>query len=117
MEAALFLYFASILDDIKQALFAIVLVGIIMFPFYPLIIGTFEYKSNKWVFIVPFVAGTFALILPSERTMYMMAAGYFGQTIVQSEQASEVGNKMMKIINGKLDEYINEMSSSKETLK
>lgn len=57
------------------------------------------------------VATAFALlaifianIIPSERTMYMMAAGYASQKMVQSEAAE----KVVKIINLKLDEYLQE---------
>ena len=45
-----------------------------------------------------------ATLLPSEKTMYLAGAAYMGQKAVQSEAA----DKVVKILNNKLDEYLKE---------
>ena len=44
-------------------------------------------------------------LLPSQKTMYTMLGAYAGQSVVQSETA----DKVLKIVNGKLDEYLLEI--------
>lgn len=54
------------------------------------------------------VAGIISMILgmaiPSERTAYMMGAAYLGQKALQSDTA----DKLVELMNVKLDEYIKE---------
>lgn len=52
----------------------------------------------------------FSSLLPSEKQVYIMAAGFMGQKLVQSE----VSGKVVTIINQKLDSYIEE---AEKTLK
>lgn len=55
-----------------------------------------------------------ANIIPSQKTMYLMAGAWAGQAVVQSETA----DKVLKIVNGKLDEYLNDVEKSvKEGVK
>ena len=49
-----------------------------------------------------------AILIPSQRTAYMMAGGYVTQKIAESPAAAEIGNKVLKIINAKLDVMIND---------
>lgn len=51
---------------------------------------------------------TVSICIPSDRTAYMMAGGYVAQTIAQSPASAEIGNKILKIINVKLDTMIND---------
>ena len=46
-----------------------------------------------------------ATILPSQKTVYLMAGAYMTQKVVQSE----TGDKVSKILNSKLDEYVKEI--------
>ena len=53
-------------------------------------------------------------ILPSEKTLYLMGGAYATQAVVQSETA----DKVLKIVNSKLDEYLEEVEKSvKEEVK
>ena len=46
--------------------------------------------------------------MPNERTAYMMVGAYATQKVAQSDLAQESGQKVMKIIQQKLDSYIDE---------
>jgi hypothetical protein len=54
------------------------------------------------------VAIAVALLIPSQRTAYLMAGGYVTQTIAESPAAAAIGNKVLNLINVKLDSMIND---------
>jgi hypothetical protein len=58
----------------------------------------------KNVFIGWCVALIFAMAIPSEDTLYMMAASEGGEAVVTSPQGKEVLDKINTIINNQLDE-------------
>lgn len=60
------------------------------------------------VFTYLFSLGLFILI-PSEKTMYIMAGAYATQQVYKSEQAKQIGDKLIKIIDSKMTEYITEI--------
>lgn len=67
-------------------------------------------KSKLWKFGV-FIAVMFmflASVIPSQKTLYIMAGAYAGQKALQSETAG----KVLTIVNSKLDEYIAEAEKS-----
>lgn len=64
----------------------------------------FNFRTAKWSIPLALFLSLMTAILPSERTLYLMAGGYFGQQVVQSEQVG----KVVKIIDIKLDEYLKE---------
>lgn len=47
-----------------------------------------------------------ALLIPSKQTIYMMAAAKVGEEIVQAPETKEIGSKVLKLINEKLDEQL-----------
>jgi hypothetical protein len=49
-----------------------------------------------------------ASFLPSEKTSYLMAAGKVSQDIITAPETKEVGVKILKILNQKLDEQVKE---------
>ena len=63
-----------------------------------------KFKWVKWPATVIVVLLTSSALLPSQKTMYLMAVAYGSQKMVQSEAA----DKVVKILNGKLDEYLKE---------
>ena len=71
-------------------------------------------KANSYLKRLRFYGGTgialvlVATLIPSERTAYMMAGGYVTQKIAESPAAAEIGNKVLTIINAKLDVMIND---------
>jgi hypothetical protein len=54
------------------------------------------------------IAAACAILIPSQRTAYMMAAGYVTQAIAESPAAAEIGNKVLRLINVRLDTMIND---------
>lgn len=78
-----------------------------------------------WILVSSY---TIKILIPSERTSYMMVGGYFAENIAKSDQfnksLNEAGNitgKLTNIINNKLDLYIketeNELTNSMEPKK
>lgn len=116
METMLFVWAAANLASIATffAVCGAVILGLLLFFSISHAINNEVYnKKDKYPISKTNwkVATAFALlsifianIIPSERTMYMMAAGYASQKMVQSEAAE----KVVKIINLKLDEYLQE---------
>lgn len=64
----------------------------------------FNLRAVKWTIPFALFLTLVTALLPSEKTLYLMAGGYFGQQVVQSEQVG----KVVKIIDIKLDEYLKE---------
>lgn len=68
----------------------------------------YKTKPFKWVLSCGIACSFISAVLPSEKTTYWMAGAYVGQTVVQSE----VGDKVGKLLNQKLDEYLTEVSEN-----
>ena len=65
--------------------------------------------SSFWVktfVVIAFVSAFTATILPSTKTGWMMAAGYLGQTALQSESAKKLG----AIVEIKLQDVLDEVT-------
>lgn len=116
MEAALFVWFAGISHSLVTMLALIggvtfCVLGFVSFILY--LEGKKQdfSKTTKYV-IVPlaFLSLLVASIIPSEKTLYMMAGAYFGQKAVQSEMADDV----YKMIQKKLKTYV---ESPEEAIK
>ena len=65
----------------------------------------------RWLVIVIILI----IVIPSEKTSYMMVAAYAAQTLSQRDgmdkvltESSKISNKVLTIINNKLDTYVNE---------
>lgn len=115
MELATFIWVASIINGLKYLVLgtgaAILFVNISRCSVF---LGAFDrppyertksFKIYSLVGIAILYAGT---LLPSERTMYMMAGGYLGQAATQSKTASLV----VDIIDSKLEEYATELENT-----
>jgi arginine exporter protein ArgO len=57
------------------------------------------------------------LFIPSERTAYMMVGAYATQKIAENDKVQETGQKVLTIINQKLDSYVEEGLKSVEKVK
>ena len=117
MEFALFVWLASVIHTLSGVLvFCAILLalavvadlictashnavydGKLKFPF--------QKTWGKWCTVGALFLALLTSVIPSEKTMYMMAAAYGAQQVVQSEAAE----KVVKIVNGKLDEYLAEI--------
>lgn len=71
------------------------------------------FSGGKWLLALGMVMSLFWAVIPSERTVYMMGGAYIGQSVVQSEAA----DKVKKILEAKLDEYVDELSAKKKIVK
>jgi hypothetical protein len=49
------------------------------------------------------------IVLPSERTAYLMVGAYTAQTVAQNDKVNEMSSKVMKIIESKVDSYVKEI--------
>lgn len=126
METMLFIWLASAISPIKFVITGVCAVvgaycvGKVLFAMfnsdysytkryepeqYEKAMEVWKFKGLKKPAFVIIILGLTVSIIPSEKTMYMMAAGFAGQKVVQSETA----DKVVKILNGKLDEYLAEI--------
>lgn len=120
MELALFVYLAGIAGNLRDVLLFVCFVSFAVLCVYAIIIGvgcnegmwkfSERLKSLRNAVISVFSLGIFTAAIPSEKTMYLMLAGYTTQQVVKSETA----DKVVKLINAKLDEYIIEINKEKK---
>ena len=60
----------------------------------------------KYSIVATFIAGFANILLPSERTAYMMVGAYATQKVAENEKVQETGKKVLTLIEQKLDSYI-----------
>lgn len=129
MELMLFIWFASVVESIEVGLGLILMLcaaycglKVIWALFhvdtdytkayrpeqYNKALEILKFKWLKGIGTIMIILGFAVATIPTEKTLYMMAAGFGAQKVVQSETA----DKVLKIVNGKLDEYLVEMEKS-----
>ena len=113
MELALFVYLAGVVGNVGGVFVAIAIISaIIMF-----ICGVSAVCDDDKSFIKPFYISLCTLLfsaftaalLPSEKTMYLMAGAYTTQAVAQST----VGQKTVELIEQKLDEELAKLKEKK----
>ena len=60
------------------------------------------------------IMGFIGTLIPSERTAYIMVAAYATQQVAQAPEVRETGEKVLTLINSKLDQIILEAQSPKK---
>lgn len=129
MDLALLVYGISILGKIGPALIAIiciistVLFGCLAYRFVGLGIESWDSAIivkqkmenrppiEKWIkrfFIILGITSLLVIAIPSEKTAYMMVGAYTTQKFTENEKVQETGKKVLKLIEQKLDTYIDE---------
>ena len=129
MDLTLLVYGISILGKIEPTLIAIIciistaltfcllyrLIGLGIETWDSAIIVKRKMESRvpleKWIkrfFIILGVTSLFAIAIPSEKTAYMMVGAYATQKVTENEKVQETGKKVLKLIEQKLDTYIDE---------
>lgn len=118
MELALVIYFIGILPSIDKmcGIFIAISFGLILFTaFFTALEGSsiFEFTKRHTTFMytlfgMMFMATLTTVAIPSEKTMYMMAGAYATQQVYQSEEARQLGSKLVKLIDKKMEQYIDE---------
>lgn len=65
-------------------------------------------KTLKWSLITFITFSIILAVLPSKKTAWVMVGAYAAQKVAEDPRTQEVGGKVLKIINQKLDQYVEE---------
>lgn len=60
------------------------------------------------------ILGFLSTLIPAERTAYIMVAAYATQKVAESPEVRDTGDKVLTLINGKLDQLILEANEPKK---
>ena len=120
MELALLVYGVSLLDGLLNFLGLVavaaitgVLVSGIAYAEVPG--GTSGPKMwLKRCVVTLFAVGFISALIPNQRTAYIMVAAYATQKIAQTPEARVTGDKVLTLINSKLDQLIQEADEPKK---
>ena len=128
MELALLVYFASVVGNISTLLwsFSFVLLTIFVVFVITLLIGDLGVKkrygeteeelnnqlkiksiltkSIKWTIPLTIIFALLSVLLPTERTVYLMTAAYATQTIAQNDRVQKIGSDVLEVVEKKLSE-------------
>lgn len=113
MSLELMIYLAEVSGTLKEGLIFISILLIAMFLiFFPIILTEFksELLKNKRFIIKSAIAliiiALAGALLPSEKTIYSIAAIKMGKELSKNENVIETYDKVYKLLNQKLDELI-----------
>lgn len=128
MELALLVYFASVVESVSTllGLLAFILLSVSTVFIVILLIdnlGVKEYsydteeelenelkikailtKSVKWTIPLTIIFALISVLLPTERTVYLMTAAYATQTIAQNDRVQKIGSDVLEVVEKKLGE-------------
>ena len=125
MELSLLVYLISVLGNLNPALGFLTAVGLLISAFSAIsfMIARSEYAKETTLIIfkkaftismtVSCVAGFLNIILPNEKTAYIMLGAYATQKVAEDPRTQELGNKVLKIVNTKMDKYIEDLTNEK----
>lgn len=135
MELALLVYFASVVGGVSTllgissaVLFLVSTVFIITLLVGKLGVKEYSYDTEeelenelkiKKVLIksikltIPFavIFALLSVLLPTERTVYLMTAAYATQTIAQNDRVQKIGSDVLEVVEKKLSEMKGESSN------
>lgn len=107
MSTSLLIYFASVADGFRDALFvaglflAVALLGLMIIY---LDTGEPDFKKYpKWLAIALVFTSTTRAVIPDKTTVYLMASANVAEGILNYPETKELGEKIIKILNQKLD--------------
>lgn len=112
MELALLVYLISLLPSIGAAALLISFLGgvALIFVWGAALIDDF-FKSRLWptIFTLIWVFWvSVAVVIPSEKTAYLMVGAYATQKIAEAPKTQELGAEVLKIIELKIKHYSEE---------
>ena len=61
-------------------------------------------KSVKWAIPLTIIFALISVLLPTERTVYLMTAAYATQTIAQNDRVQKIGSDVLEVVEKKLSE-------------
>lgn len=107
MSIELIIYFIGVIANLDKLfqIFGVACIIIVALATFAKFADTEEFIWSRWqTWFVSVGVMCFCLLtlIPSEKTMYMMAAAHFGKEAI----ASDMGQKVEKIISNKLDTFI-----------
>lgn len=111
MELALIIWLASMANDIRNMLVVIAFISTGVFCILGMLHISELYSDTKrstfrWLATITFVTCLGTIVVPKERTVWLMVAGYTAQSVYQSA----VGTKLTAIVEQKLDGMVADMS-------
>lgn len=112
MSAAFFIYLVEVLSGISVLAVILGIAGLIASFFY-LVFYAIEYEKyhgKHWTLIAPMVAFLVAIVIPSSKTMYMMAGAVLAEKAIESE----IGQQVLDVIKFKLDEELQKLKGEKK---
>ena len=68
-------------------------------------------KSVKWTIPFAVIFELLSVLLPNERTVYLMTAAYATQTIAQNDRVQKIGSNVLEVVEKKLSEMKGESSN------
>ena len=127
MELALLVYFASVVGSVSTLLgsLAFILSSVSTAFIVTLLFGNLgvkQYgkteeelnnqlkiksiitKSVKWTIPFAVIFELLSVLLPTERTVYLMTAAYATQTIAQNDRVQKIGSDVLEVVEKKLSE-------------
>ena len=135
MELALLVWFASVVGTFSNllGLFSFVLLVISVVFIITLLVGNLgvnQYgydtedglenelkikkvliKSVKWTIPFAIIFALISVLLPTERTVYLMTAAYATQTIAQNDRVQKIGTDVLEVVEQKLGEMKGDSSN------
>ena len=61
-------------------------------------------KSIKWTIPLTIIFALLSVLLPTERTVYLMTAAYATQTIAQNDRVQKIGSDVLEVVEKELSE-------------
>lgn len=127
MELALLVYFASVVGSVSTLLCSLAFIlssvstaFIVTLLFGNLGVKQYEEteeelnnqlkiksiltKSVKWTIPFTVIFALLSVLLPTERTVYLMTAAYATQTIAQNDRVQKIGSDVLEVVEKKLSE-------------
>lgn len=128
MELALLVYFASVVGSISTLLWSssFILLSVSTAFIVTLLMGDLGIKkrygeteeelnnqlkiksiltkSVKWTIPLTIIFALISVLLPTERTVYLMTAAYATQTIAQNDRVQKIGSDVLEVVEKKLSE-------------
>ena len=106
MSLVLIIYLAGVIASISGLIKFIFITTSIMYALYSSLYvvaeGRTDHTFRKWPLYVVLITGFVGALLPSERTMWMMAGAYTGQQVMESN----IGKQTIELIEFKLAEEL-----------
>lgn len=118
MDLALLVYAISTLEGVKAILGGLVALSIVICVALFIYMGdqygddnknkAWAWKRIKMWFATGLASLFFFALLPTQKTAYTMVGAYAAQKVAENERVQQLSGKVLKIIEQKLDDYIDE---------